>query len=313
MKKKLILSVIASAILFTACEKEVEIKVPVKDPSLVIMALQEKGEYVVASIGRSRHILEPQPGFDLREHYSVKNAQVVLYEDATAIDTLIYSPSEYIYMSKYNRVMVDGRTYTLKANAPGFKEVSSETIVPSQSQIVETRWNRNVRTNSYGEKIDEVIIKFNDPAGERNFYLIKVFQPSIPNFGDYTVGCVSTTDKDIETVGYDDDPIETDDCIDGGNLLLRDVNFNGAQKQVKLNIISSFLDNTWTDPNTGQTARPYVKVYRITESHFKFAKSYSVFDNADDNPFAEPVNVYSNVRNGYGIFSAYTVAVDSLR
>jgi hypothetical protein len=312
MKKTLLILAVATALFFSACEKEVEIKVPEKDPSLVLVALQEKGKFVTASIGRSRHILEPQPGFDLREHYSVKNAQVVLYEDGTAIDTLTYKPADYIYESKYNRVLVNGHTYSMKASAPGFKEVSAETSVPSQSQIAETKWNKNVRTNSYGESIDEVMIKLNDPAGEKNFYLIKVFQPSFPNYGDQTVGCVSTTDKDIETIGYDDDPTETEDCMDGGNLLMRDVNFDGGQKQVKLSIVSYSLEG-YTDPVTGQTARPYVKVYRITESQFKFAKSYNVFDNADENPFAEPVNVYSNVKNGYGIFSAYTVAVDSLR
>ena len=313
MKKTLLIPAIASILLFSACEKDVEIKVPEKDPSLVLVALQEKGEFVVASVGRSRHILEPQPGFDLREHYSVKNAQVVLYEDGTAIDTLVYDHADYIYESKYNRVMRDGHAYSIKANAPGFREVTSETTVPSQSEIVETRWNKNVRTNSYGETIDEVIIRINDPGAERNFYLIKVFQPSMNGYGEFPVGCVSTTDKDIETIGYETDPGETDECLDGGNLLMKDLNFNGGQKLVKLNIVSSFLDNMWTDTNTGQTSRHFVKVYRITESHFKFAKSYNVFDNADDNPFAEPVNVYTNVKNGYGIFSAFTVAVDSLR
>jgi hypothetical protein len=311
MKKILLLSAVATVAFISACEKEVIINIPQKDPSLVVIGLPEKGDLITANVGRSRHILEPQPGFDLREHYTVKNAQVVVFENGVSIDTLTYEPSEYMYKSGRNRVIRDGFTYSVKVNAPDFKEITAETVVPSQSEIAEVRWEKDVRTNSYGESVDDVFIRLNDPS-EKNFYLIKIFQAGYPGYS-HSVGCVSTTDKDIETIGYgDDDPVETDRCLDGGNLLMKDVNFNGSQKQLKLSIVSMLLEEV-VHPTTGRIYRPYVKVYRITEDQFKFAKSYNVWDNTEDNPFAEPVNVYSNVKNGYGIFAASTVAVDTLR
>jgi hypothetical protein len=311
MKKSIILSAVAIVLLISACEKEVTIKVPQKDPSLVLIALPEKGDLITASVGRSRHILEPRPGFDLREHYAVKNAQVVVFENGVSIDTLTYHPTEYLYKSGRGRVIRQGYTYSVKINAPDFKEVTGETIVPSQSEIAEVRWEKDVRTNSYGESVDEVFIKLNDPAAEKNFYLIKVFQATYPGYTPFAVGCVSTTDKDIETIGYEEDPAETERCLDGDNLLMKDLNFDGGQKQLKLSIVSSQLQ-TINGPS-GETYRPYIKVYRITEDQFRFAKSYNVFDNTEDNPFAEPVNVYSNIKNGYGILAASTVAVDTLR
>lgn len=311
MKKILLLSAVATILLFAGCEKDVVIKVPEKDPSLVLIALQQKGEVISASVGRSRHILQPRPGFDLLEYYTVKDAQVVVYENGVSIDTLTYQPAEYLYKSGRGRVTREGYTYSIKANAPDFKEITAESTIPSQSTIAEVRWEKNVRTNSYGERIDEITVRFNDPA-EKNFYMLGIYQANYSGYRELPVYCVSSTDKDIETVNGEEDPAETENCLDGGNLLMRDVNFNGGQKILKLSVISNYLDE-FVNPSTGATARPYVKLYRITEDHFKFAKSYNVFDNTDDNPFAEPVNVFTNVKNGYGIFSGYTMAVDTLR
>jgi len=56
----------------------------------------------------------------------------------------------------------------------------------------------------------------------------------------------------------------------------------------------------------GQIQKPYVRVSRITEAHFKFIKSWNAYQMSGDNPFAEPANVFTNVLNGYGIFTLRT-------
>ena len=92
---------------------------------------------------------------------------------------------------------------------------------------------------------------------------------------------------------------------------MSDVNFNGRQKQVRLFVESSLLqDYTAMD---GRVHRPYVKVSRITEDYFRYVKSYHTYYNASGNPFAEPVNVFSNIKNGFGNFSAYSSVTDTLR
>jgi hypothetical protein len=160
--------------------------------------------------------------------------------------------------------------------------------------------------------MDEITLKFDDPGGEKNYYLVQVYSAGYSGYEGQTVWCVSTTDKDIEAIGENADPLSTDNCFDGGSLLLRDDNFNGTQKQLRF-YVNSYYMQEHDDISSNRTWRPYVKVLRITEDYFKYVKSYNVYYNSSDNPFAEPVNVYSNIRNGYGTFSAYTVAVDTLR
>jgi hypothetical protein len=300
---------ISFLIFLTACEKTVKIDIPQKDPKLVVNAWLEKDQTIELVVGKSRHILQQQSN-NLREDYTEKNAVPVIYENNIAIDTLIYQPGSYSYKSINNKTVKTGQTYSIKVTAPGYEQAESVTIVPTQSEIAELRRTRNARTNSFGNSMDEVLIKINDPV-EKNFYLVQVFGSSFGSSQGMKVYCVSTTDKDIEPIGDNADPLSTDNCYDGGSLLLSDVNFNGRQKQIRLYIESNMIQD-YTAPD-GRVYRPYVKVQRITEDYFRYVKSYHNYYNASGNPFAEPVNVYSNVKNGFGSFSAYTMAVDSLR
>lgn len=298
-------------ILATACEKTVKVDIPKKDPKLVINGLLEKGETVALHIGKSRGVLDPDNfTTTLIEQYTVTNAVVALVENGVSVDTLVYSASDYSYRSPRNRAARDGAVYMIKATAPGFKMAEATSEVPSQSVIAGLVWNKNVRTNSAGFSMDEITIKWNDPAGEKNFYLVQVHRAS--PYSSYTaIGCMSSADKDLE-LSAETDPLDPDNCYDGGRLLMRDQNFNGNLKQLKLLTESSQLVN-YTDPSNGRLHRPYVKVFRITEDQFRFMKSMDAYDAATENPFAEPTNVFTNVKNGYGIFSISTVAVDTLR
>jgi hypothetical protein len=310
MKKLVYLFAIILFSLF-ACEKVVYIKIPQKDPKLVVNAELAKDSLIILGVGKSRHVLDnvySSPSYI--EEFMVSNATPVIYENGIAIDTLVYVASDYQYKSMRNKKILLGNTYSIKVTAPGFKDVTAESIVPTQSVIAEVNRIKNARTNSNGEQVDEITIKLNDPA-EVNFYLIRFYTASYSSYGgSYTIGCVSTTDKDIETTGDESDPTAEDNCYDGGNLLMKDINFNNRQKQLKFSIESNQLTEYY---NNGRMYRPYVKVYRITEAYFKFLKSRAIYDGANDNPFAEPANVYTNIKDGYGIFSAYTVATDTLR
>jgi hypothetical protein len=309
--KRILLYTLVFATILTACEKPVTIEIPKKDPKLVIKGLLEKNEVVVVTVGKSRGVLDPVSyQTSLVEQYTVKNALPVIYENGAAIDTLVYDAANYEYKAKYNSRIRDGFLYTIRVTAPGFTMAEASSLLPSQSVITEVRRIRNARTNIDGDLVDDITIKLDDPAGEKNFYLIQVWAATGSMFGN-RIWCVSSTDKDLEPIGEDTDPLAQDNCFDGSSLLMKDVNFNGAQKQLKISVISNELQEY--QDSQGRRHRPYIKVLRITEDQFKYVKSYNIYTTAGDNPFAEPANVYSNIKNGYGIFAVSTAAVDTLR
>jgi hypothetical protein len=308
--KKNILFLLIATIIITSCERNVEVNIPEKPPVLVLNGLLQKGDTISVVVGKSRHILSPAISGNLSESYAVKNAIPVVFVNNIPVDTLKYLPAEYLYRSLKGTTIGSASAYTIKVMAPGFTPVEASAVLPSQSVIAEVKRTKNAKMNSSGAWMDEVTIKLDDPAGEKNYYLVQVFAAGTW-YNNYPLYCVSTTDKDIELIGEDADPVSTDNCYDGGKLLLSDANFNGKQKVLNLFIESNELTD-YVD-GFGARKRPYIHVLRITEDYFKYIKSSAVYQNAVDNPFAEPVNVYSNVKNGFGIFSLSTMAVDSIR
>jgi hypothetical protein len=307
LAKALVIGLLA---VLAACEKNVTIDIPQRAPRLVLDGQLGKGQPFQISVGKSRGILQPlNYNLSLEDNYVVKDARPIVFENNTPIDTLVFSPSDYRYKTIRNKIVRDGFTYTLKVTAPNFEQAEATTIVPSQSQIASVTRVANARKNADGNFMDQITIKLNDPS-EVNHYQISFFAAA--NFGGtgYPITCLSSTDKDLESIGDNTDPTATDNCFDGSQLLMKDVNFNGGTKVLTVYIESSQLMN---NSSGGMIHRPFVKVYRITADHFKYIKSLNTFENTAGNPFAEPVNVYSNISNGYGLFSAYTMAVDTLR
>jgi len=309
--KTIILLELITILILSACEKTVTVNVPKKEPRLVISAWLNKSKAIEVKVSQSFHILEtPNRITQGQQEFMVKDAKPVIFENNISIDTLVYDQQEFIYKSPRNVKIRAGYTYSIKVTAPGFKEVTAPTNVPVQSTIAGLTRVKNARKNSDGEEQDDVIIKLDDPAGV-NYYLVRLFPASYSsNNPEFPIDCVSSTDKDLEAGSEDGDPMGNS-CLDGNSLLMKDVNFNGRQKQLKVSVASYMLNDI--KYSSRPPSRPYVKVYQVTEEYFKYIKSLSAYQNSSDNPFAEPVNVYTNIANGYGIFSANTVAVDTIR
>lgn len=305
--KKIYFLFSASCFLF-ACEKNVQVDVPRSAEKLVVNAFAEKEKPLIVSIGKTRYILDAQPNNPFAD--IVSTARPILYENNIAIDTLVYDAAFRNYYSPRSRVLRTGNSYRLAVAAPDFSAVETATTVPSQSSIAGISRVPNARVQQSGETLDEVTVRLNDPANETNYYLIRFYASSLNSGQEYPIDCVNTSDKDVEAIGYAD-PADPNSCFDGDRILVKDANFNGREKLLRFYIGNSRLQ-VYTD-GAGRKYRPYVRVYRITENYFRYLKSLGAYESSDGNPFAEPVNVYTNVRNGRGLFSAYTAAVDTVR
>ena len=122
--------------------------------------------------------------------------------------------------------------------------------------------------------------------------------------------CMRSLDTDIDR-RTDVDPILFEDCIDR-ELVIADKHFNGAVKELIIFIRSHELEAVQS-PVNGRQYRAVVELNNITADQYKYRKSYRAYRDSDGNPFAEPVLVYTNIKHGYGLFSTYNLAVDTIR
>ncbi|HEX8331256.1 MAG TPA: DUF4249 domain-containing protein [Segetibacter sp.] len=299
-------------ILATSCEQDIIIDIPPQPVKLVVNGIVRTTTPFRVTIGKTAGVLDTISVSRNR----VTDAIVQLYENNILKDTLVYEASSGSYVVKRNTRALSGNVYLLKASAPGFTNVEAETRTPNATPIQSISRRMNVRKDASGNSLDELKITFTDEASPGNHYFFRIRNYRYGGVGvgnPVTYGgieCMRSSDRDIEGRS-NGDPIEFETCIDG-EFFMRDFNFNGKTKEVILFIDHNALEPV-VIPSINRNYKPIVELHSITADQYKYRNSLNAYRDAEDNPFAEPVLVYGNIKNGYGIFVTYDLARDTIR
>ncbi len=168
-----------------------------------------------------------------------------------------------------------GETYSLEVSAEGYKTVSSTIRVISEENKTLKFIKLIKRTRDYGTSI---AVKWQD-------------NPSVENF--YVLSMIVTSNNHEQTFGYTN------------SVTYSDANWNGEEKYSKdlyLNYYSDFVDPS----DSSQIRKLSIALINADKHYYMYHKKASEQNYFMDNPFAEPVIVYSNIKNGAGVFCSYT-------
>jgi hypothetical protein len=312
MRYKIIPLLLLALALGTAqsCEdvfsKDLIINVPPQPDRLVVISNTPAGQRFSVFITKSRDVLAPRNNIG-----GVTDAFVTLLLGNTVVDTLLYNSASRLYVAKNNTLAVPGLTYTVRAAATGLTTVEGTIQAPPVVPITSLVYRPRFRTTSGGQERDEIRFTFQDPAVESNYYLIRLRIPF--NVGNNQIAynpifCLYTVDPDAE-VNRDDLGTSYDNCITD-NFVMKDTRFNSRVKEVTLQVNSGELQSVTVG---GVTYLPLIELQAITPEYYRYYKSQKLYESAEGNPFAEPITVYTNIREGYGIFTVHSNAARTIQ
>lgn len=285
---------------FASCEKTVKLNIPPYTPTLVLNCIPYAGEYINASVGYSESIANH---VGVSKDLSLDGATVLLYTNGVLTDTLVYDTMEYRYKS--TTVAEVGKTYELRVSAPTYTAISASSNTPQAVLIDSALLTRNVRKDPDGNMQDMITLKFNEPATANDYYILRIKTAGSVLQGQYMERfCVYTADANVETAN--NDFADLNECIDNDGLYLRDDLINGQRKELKLYLSSGLTQGV---EHLSDTVYYFVELSHVTEQGFKYERSYRTARDSNGDPFAEPSNVYSNVKNGHGIFHIVNTSV----
>ncbi|MCD6062135.1 MAG: hypothetical protein K0R82_46 [Flavipsychrobacter sp.] len=295
------------AIVAGSCTKEIKVDVPEHQPSLVISSNTSVDDTFRVQIGKSAAILKYKPNLDL----SVSDATVVLYEGDKALGAMVHNKADGIYTAA--AIAEAGKKYTIKVSAPGFTQAEATSDVPSAVKIKSIKRYPNARVDIDGMQQDEIRISFDDPSGVGDFYILRLLMPTVQDSfmnGEYVYStCVNTNDPSVESI-YNES-IDQNTCLSSDGIFFRDALFNGTTKELRLFVASNVL--LPVEDFNGTLFYPGIELHHVPEALFRYQKSYQFASENMGNPFAEPTNVYSNVVNGYGIFSVVSIDYEEVK
>lgn len=295
--KKMSLNILICVFAFCGCELIIDPNLPEHTPRLVIKAFFTPDGGWAASVSRSVGILDADPG----PERLIAGATVELLSDSNVIDRLPFFERERVYGSELP--LQAGRSYTLRVAAEGFTTVfaSDHAPAPVPTSIVSYRVETSdpLPGEAGGAVISDfrITLRIEDPPVERNHYQIRVIAAQRSGRRDLRF---STKDPSIVSDNRIEDPvIEGVEPFRGSEPFFSDVLFDGRTHEIELSSVGRAAE--------ASPERVIRLQFRyISKTYYSHLRSALLHKTTDDNPFAEPARMYSNVENGYGIFAGFS-------
>ncbi|MBK6950864.1 MAG: DUF4249 domain-containing protein [Crocinitomicaceae bacterium] len=276
--------------LLFSCEKEIPLDAEQKEPRIVVNSIFGDGDTIYVHVSESRDVLFEG---DLP---NLTTAVVKLQDingnqlgDFTHLGDGIYKLTNYL--------PVVGQTYQLVVTNTGFDQVNAQTQTPSVITI------STIDTLRKNDEMDYAI-KFSDDPSITNYYAIAIEKISIfdDGFGGYEI----YSDYYFETaeIFTQNGSTDVDGTKYGSIFLFSDATFSGGQ--------CVFDASNYIPVESSDSLIVVVSLMSLSEDYFKYKLSLEKYQETAGDPFAQPVQVYSNVENGFGIFGGYSVYRDSI-
>jgi len=308
-------------LLFNSCSKETELEIPYSGDKMVVKSFLFTDQPVNVELSKNRPL---DSGLDT----FIRDATIKFYENNIYVEDFIYNYDEnliyhYDYISPSNYICKAGNKYSIRIYHNDFESVEASVTIPDPVPIkVVDTFSMNIFYTF--RAVEETIIlsglksvlctkiEINDSPGEKNYYILDIDIPLVIEFqvpGGYPPPGIYWV-----PVSYDSEEKMIDGWI--GNI-------NTPEFNVKI-LSAYFPDKMFNGKNfiftifilkelvlKSEIHKIHIKLYSISEGYYYHIKSIQEWNKSHDNPFAEPVIIYSNIVNGMGLLGGASCYTDS--
>ncbi len=270
-----------------SCQTVVDLDIPIERPRIVMNASLIANESPSVRLVWSKHILD-----NSFEYKTIPDALVTIHVGNQTV-SMVYDEEMGEYSNPTYTVM-PGTAYEIKVNVADYPEVRASDRVPPQISLDTVIYKGLTQRNPWSQE-DEYTFVFTDPPGE-NFYEITGFEVRRFEFTDQN----GNIQEQINTGPIYLDPknpsFKSENNF-GGGILFNDKLFDG--KQVEIDFFINFRG--W---HQAELIEAYIVIKSVSESYFQFQTTSNLQRYNQGDPFAQPVQVFSNIENGVGILKS---------
>lgn len=288
MRKQLFIFSLAIFFL-SSCIKEIEFSSEEVTPRIVVNSLIRPDSTLLVNVSHSLNVL------DQADIQPLTNASVKLFDgNGNFIEDLVHV-GDGDFRSPSNLIPVTGNTYRINVTNSGYENVQALTAVPTPlvPVVLDT-----ITTVIAQEDVFKVKVRIQDPSASGDHYVVRFYQV----YDDYiydNFGNIIDTVQQFDGLWFSTNSVYFEDAgeiFDTRRMQFsRDVLYNGQTIDVE------FFLPMWMESTTSI----YMSFSHASEEYYLFNRSYDLYQTTDGDPFAQPVQIYSNVGGGIGIFAGY--------
>lgn len=320
MKHKYLIILALLTLFVNACRKQIEIEFPEHQPLIVANCLFTADSALVVKVEKSS-------GFNDSTSYNITNATCKFFANNQFVENLTHASGGY-YVSPSNYKPVVGSTYRIEISADGLPSVWATGEVPQSANITNITKIDSVMFSEYGEYLHQLELTINDPEQIENFYEISIFAYYKL---DYThAWWIDSTEISEQDTAFRTNvlvPQSQDIVLQNEGLFayyprslpFSDELFDGQTYTIKVNYIYPTATATYNETEISmiKDRRLIVVLRAVSKDYYNYKKSLIIHQANQYSDFwdgiGQPVPMFGNIQNGYGIFAGYTTTTDTIK
>ena len=274
-------------VLFAACEKKSAMYIPYAGDKIVVNSLIQPDSLIYIRVTQSKQVREAGN----LQFPELSKATVMLEEDGIPLP----APQWQVINGRGYYVAAAAKTsrqYHIRVLADGLTSVEATDSTPTRPQLTEAHAEYN---------INRVRFTLTDPVNETNNYRIRLYKADSSN-GTLVLNRADTVKCRLDP-SYNNNFTDVISNAYYSEILITDERINGKA------IV--FVIQT-----AKEVTAPYmaVEVSGLTASAYRYLQgTYSQRQDDKVNLSFDPVNIYSNVQNGYGIVAGVNASLVGLK
>lgn len=280
-----LIGIIAVFALTHSCTQIEDVVLPPYKPQIVVNGLISDQEPTLVKLSQSISSL------DTNVIPIITRASVQLYDESGALfDNLSYNGFDGGFVG--TKTVQKGQRYRLRVNYES-KELNATTELTSGAFIRDIFYNDSTGLDTAGFNLGEVSFSFTDIQGQDNFYRVNVFY--------YDIVRQSFEVLDLRT----DEFINARATRTDDGYIFSDETFRGDEITIRAEVPFGFVDNS-------APFKFYIKLEALNRDLSLYEESRELYRQSRESLFSEPVDLYSNIQGGLGIFGGASLDQDTL-
>jgi hypothetical protein len=322
-----------SLLMLASCVTEMKIDEISLKQEVVVNSICVAGEPISVTLLLTIPRICEVPMFNDSIHYNeLQNATVKLWVNGIETEQLTYvhadnidrfnvdytDSSSLVCLGYYKAETIcqPGKTYKIEVIHPDYETVTCQTTIPNEISSVGIGDVDIQSISTNGSGWSPFKITFTDTPNEKNYYRILIAYKKGSHAWDYREDIADTSNRILVwSNNYGsfslEDPLLFPDNENANDLILGSVYnrfqlftddfIDGETHVLDFTVICyDAFDRELVD---GEFFQITVTLQVINEDEYLYLKSLALFKHFENEFMAEPVQVYSNIENGVGIFS----------
>ncbi len=296
-----------SCLSFYSCELVLDVDVPGYRPTMVMASAMNPDSTITVSLARDRFILDNA----FLEFDGIQGANIQIFEGDVLFGTM--TPIEVtdwngnVQHGTYNldRRPTAGRTYRVEASREGYETISATAEIPGERGTIVSTSHRFLESEFFSTQVI-LDIEISDPVG-KDYYQLRMWEEYTTPYFDQELG--EFQEDSLVTYRQElwmySESIVFEEYLQGDNIF-DDNLFDGRRYnlQFETNFLNYYTFDEEGNPS-GNNYAVFIELRRLSEAYYNYLQTSILQDWVDGDPFAEPVQVYSNVENGRGVLGSY--------